>query len=272
MPTPVAAYTSLSGLMTSAAHAPSASLDLGSGSNRVVYICIRNNTGGNDGAASAPTIGGSASTLVGPQTPDSVAYYTVYRYIGPPTGSSTVAVPMTYNYQDYNAWIIVLVIEGVDQTTPNDTLTLSDEGYLESPSVDVTSASGDLAVGFFGVEANTTYTAGTGETVDGQIALASGGGISNVGTAAIVTEAGAATVTLAPSSGLNNAGCYYWNVKAAAGGTPYTADETEGATFDAADAEALATAEAEGVGLGDSANYPVGGPYVVVHVAHDKAN
>lgn len=114
----------------------------------------------------------------------------IWYLVDPPTGTNTVTV--TFGASVLHM-IGGMVVPGVDQRTPIRGFN-SATGNSTTPSVAVTSATGDIVLGVVASAVNTSCTIGTGETVRWN---AGATGLRGAG----FTEAGAASVTIAPTCG-----------------------------------------------------------------------
>lgn len=170
------------------------------GSNRAALINVTYFANPSQ-VASSLTIGGSSTgvTLVHEDSDgvngNAAKRHVVYRAVAPASGAQTVLFTAAGDMVD--GAIEVVSLTGVDQTTPVGTAAIA-EGSSTAPSVNVTSASGELvvdAVCSFFPAANVTTDASQTQRVENE----SWGG--NDAIAAMSTEAGAGTVTMSHTLG-----------------------------------------------------------------------
>ena len=117
-----------------------------------------------------------------------------YSTAAPATGSHNVVITCPADITSIVSTAVTAT--GANASSPLGTEATLDFGSDANPSVDVTSATGDLVVAMAGSNGFTSCTAGTGETVRGD-ALTTNGIFESYG--CTLTEAGAASVTIAPT-------------------------------------------------------------------------
>ena len=115
----------------------------------------------------------------------------MYYLLSPVSGANTILVT-NGNAQSYNVVAGAISYSGVNQDTPFGTVVAA-RGTDSTPTVTVTSATGDIVVVVLSAEGISTIAAGTGETEqwDDSLTDITGGGY---------TQAGAASVVIAPST------------------------------------------------------------------------
>lgn len=106
------------------------------------------------------TYNGVSMTLVTTATSGS-RYAELWRLAGPATGSNTVAVSLSTTEQEVSAG--VMSFTGVDQTTPVGTAATA-TGSGTTPSVAVSSTTGELVVDALAIENAGTLSVGAGQT------------------------------------------------------------------------------------------------------------
>ncbi|MFM9882760.1 MAG: DUF4347 domain-containing protein, partial [Burkholderiales bacterium] len=135
------------------------------------------------------TYAGQNLTLVGAQTGGAnPVRVEIWRLINPPSGTANAVVTLSGNADGIS--VGVTTFTGVHQTTPLGTFA-SAIGTSAAPSVNVTSAAGDLVYDVVAGKDATSLTQGAGQTELWEVANGSG---DERGAAS--TEAGAATVTM----------------------------------------------------------------------------
>ena len=140
------------------------SFALGAGSNRVVYVGI--STGGNGTAISGVTYDSDALTELyddaGGPTFAHIALYRIVEADGLATGTADVVVTAA-SATDISA--IVVAVQDVDQTTPNDAVDSAnfDDG---SSANTISSATGDLVVEFAAMGDPSSATTANTELAD----------------------------------------------------------------------------------------------------------
>lgn len=187
-----------------------------SGSNRCAVIHI--GTAPQTADVSAVTYGGSAATeiitLNGGATTEELA--ALYRYLAPPTGSTTVQV--TWDEAAYGAFG-VSSYSGVDQTTPTSgAVSTSTTGVSTGITLNVSSATDDMVVDCCKIyRGGGQATAGASQT---QVFNTSDGSFGEYASGSY--EAGASTVTMSWSwaSSAGHATQVGANLRAAASGDP----------------------------------------------------
>lgn len=158
-----------------------------SGTNRILYgfltrdstvfsgdpTCVWDAAGANESATLFQTLTGTSRALA------------LFRLVAPTVGSSKIVTFGNFNTIDTVAGVIVL--DGVDQTTPDDTPVTDSNTTGTSDTNTVTSASGDLVLS--AVAINNQNTAG----IDGGAAELQAAGNGGIGMG-LLTNAGAASV------------------------------------------------------------------------------
>jgi hypothetical protein len=138
------------------------------------------------------TYNGVAMTKIGEVAYGSNHAISVWELVAPAAGAHTVAPTFT----DFNIEALVAVsLSGVHQTTPHGTVVTASNANT-TPSVTVSSATGELVVDFVAVKQNSTATAtvGSGQTQRANLATTVNPVIDVRGL--VSTEAGAASVTM----------------------------------------------------------------------------
>ena len=169
------------------------------GSDRLllVGVCVRNGAA----AVSGVTYNAVAMTQYATVTLGGTQKLDIWRLIAPATGANDVIVtmaglsPFSVGISSYN---------GVDQTTPLGT-SANATGAGGDPTVDVSSAAGELVIDYFceddGNTTIPTMTAGAGQTARANFTTGVVGFSRNVSSS---EEAGAATVTMSWSDTAGN--------------------------------------------------------------------
>lgn len=126
----------------------SCSITVGSLSNGVMYIAALNDQESGD-TITTPTVGGSSTgvTLVDSQVfAFGTSYHLkIFRLLNPPSGAQTVA----FGSGSANLSIGVVTYSGVNQTTPDRTPSKTPVGSSTTPSITVTTTTGDVVAEFF---------------------------------------------------------------------------------------------------------------------------
>lgn len=210
--------------LTSAGGNVDATLDAGTGSNRVVYAYVvwRFDRGTLTGVA----YNGVSLTAVGSTANSGNFRGALYRLVGPTTGSNTLRASFTGS-GNFPVWVTCISLDGVDSTTPEDTLVQEVESGSDtstSQSVSTSSATDDrvLTGAWFATSGfdTTGSVVGSSYTIRQQVLHGGAGARLIIGDAD-----GAATVT--PETSYNNTsswGALRWavNVNAAAGSGAYS--------------------------------------------------
>ena len=117
-----------------------------SGSNRVVFVVVSWITYPETGAAITMTYGGSPMEYIGAATIDSFGLLSVgvWKLVNPPTGSQTVA--LTANKTIYGV-LGAVSFTGVDQTTPNGSLTAANGSSTTPSATEPATTSGNMVLG-----------------------------------------------------------------------------------------------------------------------------
>lgn len=183
------AVISVAGTSLSWTHTP-----VGTPSLAVVGVTIRKNA-----SVTALTYGGTAMTFIRQDTSGN-ATTELWRLINPPTGAQTVSVTISAA-QNFAGGAITFT--GSDTTTP-----ISNHagatGISTTPSVTVTSASGELVVDAVSLRSGTIpWTVGAGQTLRWERAFSAAFGGS--------TEPGAASVTMSWTNSVSGG----WAISAA---------------------------------------------------------
>lgn len=162
-----------------------------SGSNRVLLLGI----GWYDTAdtVSSITYNSVAMTLVPSSTATNGQYTAALYYLtDPTTGSNTISVTFTGSVFDFGG--VALSVTGADQSTPLGTANTA-SGTSTTPSVTITSASGELVLDTLIIAHSGTLTVGGSQTQRWN--AITGGGFIKGGAS---TEDGAASVTMSWSN------------------------------------------------------------------------
>lgn len=212
------------------------------GSDRVGVVRFMAST---DSPVTSVTWGGVAMTLVGSVVRSDATIY-AYEIPAPPTEASDVLIAFTsgspsgpYTVSSYN---------GVDQTTPirnqgAGALFVSATGTSTTPSVNVTSATGDLVLDAMDV-AQVISSVGANQTTE---FLDTAGGSDRFGAS---REAGAATVTMSWTTGSAGWSILAFSLNAATGGEPDPSTGSgEGTSTVSATGSALASAVSTVAGI-----------------------
>lgn len=180
------------------------------GSNRALIVAVEYTTGGGSLGAvgvSALTYNGVSLTQIIRQVVSDELAIELWKLSNPASGANTVSI--TFDDLVFSA-AAALSFTGAHQTTASLTGTAaSNTGTNSSPTVNVSSAAGEIVVDGFGLRRNTDFTpngdpaAGAGQTRHTHDA-------SNISCYSS-TEAGAASVTMSWSYTLNS-GTTYWAI------------------------------------------------------------
>ena len=187
-----------SSLQSSSTSSLSFSHNVAAGDNRLLLVSVAlgaTSQLGNPPSMTSVTYGGTAMTLVGSQVSgsassndDTVSY--IYRMVAPPVGTANVVVTLGGNGAVAAG---ATTFYNVDQTTPLGTFA-SAGGFGSTPSVTVSSATGQVVFGTVAADENPTLTTGGGQT--SRWLYNAYGPTSG----AASTEAGASSVTFSYSS------------------------------------------------------------------------
>ena len=156
-----------------------------SNSNRLMLVGISQK----NKVVTSVTYGGVAMTLVGENISNGNAKVHIYKMVNPPTGTANVVV----NFDaapDKGAVVGVITYSGVDQTSPLGTFN-SASNTSSSPSITVSSTTGDLVFDVMTMRSKTLDGLGSGQTQRWNLTTSGeikGGGGS--------TKAGASSVTM----------------------------------------------------------------------------
>ena len=149
-------------------------------------------------SVSGVTYNGDAMTAVPSGATNNGEYYiTLYYLIAPDTGSNTISVSVTGNVFDFGG--AGISITGAHQATPLGTAATA-TGTSTAPSVNVTSASGELVVDALAIVHGGTLSVGSGQTSRWNAPTANAF-VKHAGS----TEAGAATTTMSWSNSTSQA-------------------------------------------------------------------
>lgn len=141
---------------------------------------------------SSVTFNGSAMTaLTNYNSGDGVGVHLYGLAVGN-LAASTYSAIVTFSANTDERCLGIVALNGANQSSQTGTGNKA-SGSSASPSVTVTSATGEMVVGVVMNYGSVTVNAGTGETVRWD------GGTSSTTTAAALTEAGAASVVINPS-------------------------------------------------------------------------
>lgn len=164
------------------------SFTTGSGSNRVLYVCISHDQGADNYVDSVTYNSVSMTELYDVAPSPGFVPMVVYRLVAPSAGTFNVSVTFTFSV---TANVIAAVsYSGVDQGTPDDGVDAAN-GENSQPSNTVTSAVNDVVVDCLAAVADMALTEGAGQTERLDQSWASGGGRMGIS-----EEAGAASVTM----------------------------------------------------------------------------
>lgn len=187
------------------------------GSDRVLYVAISiDGAGGTYSYDASATYNGVSMTRI--HQGNTNQYLAIFRLIAPDTGSNTVQVSWTGSQYPSG---VAISYTGVDQTTPEDSVTANTSSSGTSFSNAISSETDDLVLACYSVNNNTTPLTATGSGTSR--AETGSTPFTSVG---VSDAAGAASVTTGWSwSGSNRYSGGSFNVNAAgAGGTPHTAE------------------------------------------------
>ncbi|HEX9895911.1 MAG TPA: hypothetical protein VGA78_18410, partial [Gemmatimonadales bacterium] len=201
----------------------------GSGSNRLMLVGI---SFVNDRAETVTSVNynGVALTSVGTATSVDDARVEIWRLIAPPTGTYNVIITFSAPLRRA-ATVGVMTFTGVHQTTPLGTFaSATGQAPTTEPSVNVTSASGELVFDTVACESCTSLTVGAGQTQRWNLQELSGAP-ATLGAGS--TEAGAASVTMSWTRGSDD----HWaigavSIKPASGGAISFQSGSQGNTGD----------------------------------------
>ncbi len=176
----------------------------GSGTNRLLVVGVSHRTANSAATVTGVTYAGLPLTRVGMATQTNVRVHLWYL-INPPTGTNSVVVALS-NQEKMVAAAVSLT--GVRQSAPLGTFT-SSIGNSTSPSVAVSSATGDVVLDVMGAQGTSTATVGPGQTQRWNTVTTGNSANSNVrGTGS--TEPGASTVSMSWTLGA----AQYWAIGA----------------------------------------------------------
>src|SRR5881296_515947 len=162
---------------------------VGSGANRLLIVGVTDDN--NRGVPSA-TYNAVAMTAIGSKSNGNLLV-SMFRMVNPPSG--TFAVKVTWGGGNNVGEVGAISFTGVDQTTPLGTFVTA-SASTTTPTVNVTSAAGELVVDTVGATGG-TLTVDASQAQRWNLTQTVRGGGS--------TEAGAATVTMSWSLGTSNA-------------------------------------------------------------------
>ena len=155
------------------------------GSNVALFVGISIEAG--SGASTGVTYGGTAMTLVGRSTGSHVVE--IWKLVAPTAGTANIVATFNGTVQVVGGGA---AFNGVDQTTPTGVFAGAG-GTSTTPTVNASSAAGDLVLDTLYGNDGPTATPGAGQTSQWTLATGSGGGKAR---GAGSTEAGAASVTM----------------------------------------------------------------------------
>lgn len=172
-----------------------------SGANRLILVGISGN-GSSAPVVSSVTYNGVALSLVGSKVYSGRNFKIwIYKLVAPDTGTHDVVVSFS-TVPDLGCVVGVVTFTGVDPTTPLGTF-VSATGDNNAPTVNVSSATGELVFDTLWSYYATTATAGAGQTQQWNTTSSTGRGSGS-------TENGALTVTMSWTL----SGSYYWVIGA----------------------------------------------------------
>ena len=176
--------------VTSLASPATVSHTTGSGANRLMLVAIAFEANGGNNVTGV-TYGGTPLTLVGSATNGTNAAVRIYRLINPTSGVASVSVSFT-SAPSNGAIIGVTTFTGVDQISPlGSAATVT--GTSTTPSVNVSSALGELVFDAVAVKTGSSLTQGAGQIELWDLSSVSERGASS-------TESGASTTTMSWTS------------------------------------------------------------------------
>lgn len=190
------------------------SLTVGSGSNRVLFVGVGNAGGGGGVTPSGVTFNSVSMTQV--YTANGATFFgnSGWVLVNPPTGTYDVVVTLP-SAQPFLE-VCAISLDGVDQTTPNDTPVTQIQTSSNNPTETISSAADDMVVGhIFAYWGSSNSDAGqtNRQRVDA---------VGTVTSGALDTEAGASSVTMGWSQASSSLGANsiigLVNFKAASGG------------------------------------------------------
>lgn len=193
--------------------------------------------------------GGTALTQVGStQTFNTYFKHSVWELVGATAQSSTMYCSWPSN-QDETA-LLAVSYTGVDQTTPKGTVATNQAETSASPTVTVTSVSGDVVVGFcYFANSNGGVTSLTSSQTERKKIVTIGGLGYEALSIADTTASGTSTVMTWTGNTTRSFAAVGFALKAASSGSTYNDTLTESATVDAT----LANAATFASGLTESA-------------------
>lgn len=164
------------------------------GTNLVLYVAVIQRfadavTGVTYNSVAMTNIGTSADT-------GSIIGISLWRLIGPDTGTNTVEVTLSTTRRQLG---VSISFSGADQTTPNGTVVTAsdDSGAGATPSMSVSSAADEIVVDFVGLQNDdNTSTLAVGADQTERANDATSNATTNGIRAACSTETGAATTTM----------------------------------------------------------------------------
>lgn len=163
------------------------------GSNLILVVGVARR-GGTSSVVSGITFNSVALTNVTANHPSNAIGVELWRLLAPDTGAHTIEITMSSSASIIEGFGVSYT--GVHQSSPTGTPADID-GNSSAPSVDVTSAAGELVVDVVGIkatDATETLTAGASQTSRGEEGSSDGGTIYMYG--GMSEEAGAGTVTM----------------------------------------------------------------------------
>jgi hypothetical protein len=173
-----------------------------SGTNRLMLVGISGSYSSGSPVISGVTYNGVALSLVGSEAESNFKIW-IYKLVAPATGTHDVVVSFS-TLPDQGCVVGVETFTGVDQTTPLGTFASASANTGDTPTVDVSSATGELVFDTLWSYSGYTATVGAGQTQQWNTTCAPytrGSGS---------TEAGASTVTM--SWTISNS--YHWAIGA----------------------------------------------------------
>jgi uncharacterized repeat protein (TIGR01451 family) len=164
----------------------------GTGQNRLMLVGISLEADNSSSiTVTSVSYAGQSLTRVGLRTQDE-AHSQMWRLVNPPSGAGTVTVTVSNAASEDSIVVGVATFTGVDQTTPLGTVAGSN-GTSASPSINVSSATGELVLAVLAADDGRTATDAGGQTSRWNLRTETGAdGIRGAGS----TKAGATSTTL----------------------------------------------------------------------------
>jgi hypothetical protein len=168
---------------------------VGTGENRLLLVGVSLR----DRTVTSVNYGGVAMTLVGSRANGTNSIIYIYRLLNPTSGTANISVVLN-GAPGKGAAVGAIDYSGVDQSTPLGTFA-SASGWTSSPSLSVSSASGQMVFDVLSVRQTTALTPGAGQTERWDFSR------GEIRSGASTEPATSATTTMSWTSGLG-----YWAI------------------------------------------------------------